>query len=204
METMYDRIKRLRLSMDLSQQELADLVGYASRSTVNKIEAGTRDIKADKILAFAKVFGVTPSYLMDGEDHDKVLDVTGFIPVVGRIAAGAPILVQENIIDYVPTLLKNPQEYFGLLVSGDSMVGAGITDGAYAIIHRQTCAENGQIVACRINGEEATLKRYREQDNAVILMPENSAYSPILIPKKDFSNGKAQILGVLKEVSIKY
>lgn len=203
METMYERIRRLRERKGWSQDELAKKCGYNGRSAISKIEKGERDLRADKILAIATALGVSPSYLMDGEPTNKI-NVTGFIPVVGQIAAGQPILARENIIEYIPTLLTNPDEYFGLRVNGDSMVGVGIFNGAYAILKKQNCAENGQIVACMVNGEEATLKRYREQGDNVILMPENNSYSPIIVPKQDFSNGKAQILGVLKEVSTKF
>lgn len=77
METLYDRIKRLRHEKGLSQDELAKMTGYSSRSTVNKIESGLIDISQKKILAFAKALGVTPRYLMDGDlplGHDNFSD----------------------------------------------------------------------------------------------------------------------------------
>ncbi|QEY34597.1 hypothetical protein FL966_05765 [Caproiciproducens galactitolivorans] len=62
----------------------------------------------------------------------------------------------------MPPLVKNPEEYFALRVHGKSMINAGIPDGSLALIHQQPCAENGQIVACRINGDGATLKRFKK------------------------------------------
>lgn len=83
------------------------------------------------------------------------------------------------------------------------MINAGIQSGDLVLIRIQNCAENGQIVACRINGNEATLKRYREQQSAIILMPENPAYDPYIVSKKDFADGYAGIMGVAVEVKRK-
>lgn len=205
--TIGERIKKRREELGLTQEELAQKLGYASRSSINKIELNERNLKQSKIKAIADALNTTPSYIMgwDGEEEPKnVISTTGVIPVAGRIAAGAPKLILENVVEWVPTIMPNPDEYFGLVVCGDSMINAGIPNGSYAIIHKQSCADEGQIVACMINGEEATLKRFRTQGDNVILMPENSAYSPIIINKSDFENGYALILGVLKKVMINY
>ena len=83
------------------------------------------------------------------------------------------------------------------------MINAGIPDGAYVTLHKQNTAQNNNIVACRINDEEVTLKRFRQQGDTVVLMPENPAYEPIIVSVKDFDDGVAQILGVVKEIVIK-
>ena len=107
-ETMYDRIKRLRIEKEMSQEELALKCGYTSRSTINKIEKGERNITGDKIQAIAQALGVKPSYLMDGDTYDNTIDIfsiNGINPIpktykrprLGTIACGEPILAEENI-----------------------------------------------------------------------------------------------------------
>ncbi|XOQ49657.1 MAG: hypothetical protein ACFWUM_12275 [Eubacteriales bacterium] len=122
------------------------------------------------------------------------------VPIVGTIPAGAPVLATENVEGYMPTLVKNPEEYFALRVHGKSMINAGIPDGSLVLIHQQPCAENGQIVACRINGDEATLKRFKQIGDTVVLMPENPDFQPIVVKCSDFENGYAEIIGIAKQV----
>jgi repressor LexA len=103
-----------------------------------------------------------------------------FVPVVGRIAAGGPILAEQAIEDVFPL----PREIVGegtlflLTVSGDSMVEAAITDGDWVVVRQQAVAENGDIVAAMIDGE-ATVKTLKRRDGHVWLMPSNPAYQPI-------------------------
>lgn len=91
-ETMYDRIKRLRIEKEMSQEELALKCGYTSRSTINKIEKGERNITGDKIQAIAQALGVKPSYLMDGDTYDNTIDIfsiNGINPIPKHISAHA-------------------------------------------------------------------------------------------------------------------
>ena len=92
--------------------------------------------------------------------------------------------------------VAEPEEHFFLRVTGDSMINAGIRDGDLVLLRRQDTAENGQIVACLVDGEDATLKRFRRQRDMVLLQPENPAYEPKLIPLSDFETGAARIVGV--------
>jgi repressor LexA len=102
------------------------------------------------------------------------------IPVVGAVAAGQPVLAEENIEDYVqvPPQIGGDEGEFILRVRGDSMVDAGILEGDHVVVRKQETANDGEIVVALV-GEEATVKRlYREADH-VRLQPENSAYEPI-------------------------
>ena len=126
-----------------------------------------------------------------------------YVPVIGHIRAGYPIVAAENIEAYEIADVRSPEEYFYLRVEGDSMVGAGIGDGSLVLVRRQNYAEPGQIVACLVDGESATLKRYRRKKNTVFLMPENIGYEPIVLPVEAFENGEAAILGVAVEVKKK-
>lgn len=103
------------------------------------------------------------------------------IPVLGKVAAGTPILAQENIDNYmaVPVDLLGQGNFYILRVQGDSMIEAGILDKDYVIVHEQNDASNGEIVVALL-GDEATVKRYYKMDDHVRLQPENSAMEPII------------------------
>ena len=102
------------------------------------------------------------------------------LPVVGRVAAGAPVLAEENIEEYVdvPDLAGGEDGEYVLRVSGDSMKDAGILDGDHVVVQRRDTARNGEIVVA-IVGEEATVKRYFKERDHIRLQPENSALEPI-------------------------
>ncbi|MFJ5220131.1 transcriptional repressor LexA [Streptomyces sp. NPDC088354] len=103
-----------------------------------------------------------------------------FVPVVGRIAAGAPILAEEVVEDVfpLPRSLVGSGDLFALEVSGDSMTGAAICDGDWVTVRRQQSADHGSIVAAMIDGE-ATVKRLHRANGRVWLLPENPSYAPI-------------------------
>jgi len=103
------------------------------------------------------------------------------VPLLGRIAAGTPILAEEQIdeIFTLPTEFTGSGPVFMLAVRGDSMEGAGILDGDYVVIRSQQDAANGEIVAAMVDGEEATVKRFERQGNTVRLISENPAYEPM-------------------------
>ncbi len=111
------------------------------------------------------------------------------LPLVGRVAAGAPVLAEENIEDYVeiPELAGGEAGEYVLRVSGDSMRDAGILDGDHVVVHKQETARNGEIVVALV-GEEATVKRYFKESDHIRLQPENEAHEPI-------RTRDAQILG---------
>ncbi len=108
--------------------------------------------------------------------NDSVVEV----PLVGRIAAGGPILADQSVEDIVtlPRQLTGQGELFMLTVRGDSMVDAAICDGDFVVVRRQNTAENGDIVAALLD-DEATVKTFRQRDGRVWLMPHNPAYTPI-------------------------
>jgi repressor LexA len=114
-----------------------------------------------------------------GEAARRIAGPSG-LPVVGRVAAGSPILAEENIEDYVevPPIAGGEEGEYVLRVAGDSMKDAGILDGDYVIVHRQETADNGEIVVALV-GEEATVKRYFREADHIRLQPENAAMEPI-------------------------
>lgn len=117
----------------------------------------------------------------------------GLLPLVGRIAAGRPIeaIPGRETLD-LPTMLAGPDRY-ALLVKGDSMIDAGIFDGDYVVLERRDYAQDGDIVAALIDGEEATLKRFRQTHGGeVLLVPENADMAPM-----HYAPERVRIQGVL-------
>ncbi len=104
------------------------------------------------------------------------------LPIVGHVAAGAPILAQEHIEDYVEMTGQtfHPQANYLLRVKGMSMQNAGILEGDLLAVHQTTQVHNGQIVVARID-DEVTVKRFKKVKNAIQLLPENDDFSPIII-----------------------
>ena len=135
------------------------------------------------------------SYLRHEFDNTAVKviaseDIFTKIPIVGRVAAGTPILAIENVegslvID--PSFLKKSGEHFALKVRGDSMIDAGIFDGDFVIVSSRKEALNGEIIVAMV-GDEVTVKSYENKSNKISLIPQNKNYSPIPIDgKSDFS-----------------
>jgi repressor LexA len=120
---------------------------------------------------------------------------------VGRIAAGSPILAQEDIEEIypLPIDLVGDGPVFMLRVKGDSMIEAGILHGDYVVVRRQPDANDGEIVAALIDGEEATVKRLERRDGTIILHSENPAYEPMVFTTGVELIGK--VVTVLRAIS---
>ncbi|WP_336923122.1 transcriptional repressor LexA [Aquipuribacter sp. SD81] len=113
-------------------------------------------------------------------DEGSPMPEASMVPLVGRIAAGGPVLAEEVVEDVfpLPRQVVGDGTLFLLQVVGDSMVDAAICDGDWVVVRQQPVAENGEIVAAMIDGE-ATVKTYRRRDGHVWLMPHNPLYTPI-------------------------
>jgi repressor LexA len=121
-----------------------------------------------------------------------------FVPVVGRIAAGGPILAEQAVEDVfpLPRQLVGEGTLFLLKVAGDSMVDAAICDGDWVVVRQQPVADNGEIVAAMIDGE-ATVKTFKRRDGHVWLLPRNPAYDPI---PGDQATVLGRVVAVLRRV----
>lgn len=185
-------IRTLRQKQDMSQEVLAQLLGYRDRSSIAKIESGKVDLNQSKLERLSEIFHVSVSHLLGLQNTDIVaMPATRQIPVLGTIACGAPILAQEHIDGYtgVP---EDIHADFALVCKGDSMIGARIFDGDMVYIRQQDTVENGEIAAVLIDGE-ATLKRVRYFEDCVYLEPENPMYRPIVLRGEEMNT--ARILG---------
>jgi repressor LexA len=119
------------------------------------------------------------------------------IQILGRVAAGMPLLAEENVVDTVRVdrmMVRGGREVFGLRVAGDSMIEAGILNGDYIFVRKQPTADRGDIVVALI-GDEATVKHYYPEKDYVRFQPANSQMAPILVRAQDFK--PTMLLGVV-------
>ncbi|MEY3112815.1 MAG: hypothetical protein RJA85_463 [Pseudomonadota bacterium] len=143
----------------------------------------------------------SPKIIKGGLDLNKIDDEEVFVPVLGKIAAGAPIEALEDQTESLP-LSKSflgSNEYFALKVEGDSMIDAGINTGDYVIIKKTNIAESGKIVVALIDDHEATLKRMRKKGPSVALESANPAYET-----KIYNTERVKIQGVLASLYRKF
>ncbi|MGW3648700.1 transcriptional repressor LexA [Streptomyces sp. NPDC000878] len=166
-----------------SMREIGQAVGLSSTSSV------AHQLMALERKGFLRRDPHRPrAYEVRGSDQGASVQPTdtagkpaaSYVPLVGRIAAGGPILAEESVEDVfpLPRQLVGDGELFVLKVVGDSMIEAAICDGDWVTVRRQPVAENGDIVAAMLEGE-ATVKRFKREDGHVWLLPHNSAYQPI-------------------------
>jgi len=126
--------------------------------------------------------------------------VAGGLPLVGRVAAGAPVLAEENIEEYVeiPALAGGDEGEYVLTVTGDSMIKAGIHDGDHVVVRIAETALDGEIVVALVGDSEATVKRFFREDDHVRLEPENDVLEPI---RSTEVTVLGKVVGVLRRVT---
>lgn len=178
-----------------SMREIGDIVGLASLSSVTHqlsqlermgyIRRDPKRPRAMEILLPLTLGQDPPRLLPDSTEQDadspaSAVDAA-MVPLVGRIAAGGPILADQVVEDVMPLprQLVGHGELFMLRVSGDSMIDAAICDGDWVVVRRQSNAENGDVVAALLD-DEATVKTFRQRDGHTWLLPQNTNYEPIL------------------------
>ena len=176
-----------------SVREIGDAVGLSSPSTVHShlsalVEHGYLRRDPTKPRAIEVVGQIRSDDLRRAPVRD--------VPLVGHIAAGSPILAEEDIEEVypLPTELVGTDPVFMLRIRGDSMMDVGIYDRDYVVVQKQSTARNGDIVAALVDGEEATVKRFERTATGVVLHPENDAYEPMVFTKD------VDILGVVVAV----
>ncbi len=179
-----------------SMREIGEAVGLTSSSSVAhqlKVLEEKGFLKRDpnrpralevflpEVMAARRSLGtITAPEGVDETGIGDAMPAASYVPVVGRIAAGGPILAEERVeaVFPLPKEIVGDGQLFLLEVSGDSMVDAAICDGDYVVIRQQPTAENGEIVAAMIDGE-ATVKTFQRKAGQVWLLPHNDAYEPI-------------------------
>lgn len=200
---IYDR----RTELGITQKEVADFVGV-SEATVSRWESGHIDnMRRDRIAALSKILRLSPLAIMGIDDTDLSarlpdmvpIDARTFrVPIVGRVAAGRPIVADEEIVGYEyidNKYSKDGHEYFGLRIVGKSMEPT-IMDGDIVIVRRQNYVESGEIAIVLIDGEEATAKEVKESADGITLIGHNTAvYTPHFYSAQEVKNLPVQIIG---------
>mgnify|MGYP000983950954 CR=1 FL=1 len=200
-EVFSKRLSELMIANGDTTYSLAEYL-HLSPPTISRYATGEMAPKITTIEAIAKKYGVNHLWLMGTEGAEKYLDTEPTIkkiPILGTIAAGQPIFVEENIEGY-EYVVDNFKVDFCLRVKGDSMVNARINDGDIVFVRQQSDVENGEIAVVITDGCEATLKRVYKYPGTVILRPENPKYEEIVFTKKSFKEVK--IIG--KCIAVKF
>ncbi len=205
--TVFDSLLKAR---GTTVYQVAKATGI-SASTFSDWKSGRSTPKADKLSRIADYFGVGLDELLGTANGRRTAEEAfhrfrsqKMVPVIGVIRAGTPIVTDETLLGREFADVDDVEDYFYLQVLGDSMKDCGIVEGSYVLFHKQQYAENGEIVACLVDGESATVKRFYKQNHKIILSPENEAYSPIVLRPDDFEMGRARILGVAIEAKTKF
>lgn len=187
----------------MSQQELAEKVGYKTASAVNKIELGLRDLNQTKIMLFAKALNTTTAYLMDGDTEKKRKGVK--IPVLCYVRAGIPVEAIEEILDYeeITEEMSRTGDFFGLQIRGDSMEPK-FSEGDVVIVRQQETVENGEIAVVLINGDDATVKKFYRTDAGIQLVATNPSYDPLFYTPQEVNTLPVRVLGKVVELRAKF
>lgn len=195
MNNMGAYIKQLRKEHGMTQEELGQKMNPPlQRAAIAKWETGrTQNIKRSQIEQLSQLFDVKPSELMRirkedvNEYYQDMEETSGIkIPVLGKVAAGIPIEMIEDIVDYeeIPQSMTKTGDYFALQVKGDSMQPR-ICEGDVLIIKKQDDAESGDIVIATVNGQDATCKRLMKYAEGISLMSLNQEYDPMFFSNSD-------------------
>lgn len=197
-----ERIKQLREANSLTQEELAKRL-ETSKQTIYKYENQIiTNIPSDKIEILAKIFKVSPIYLMGWDEvKEEPKKKAVKIPVLGRVAAGVPIEMIEDVLDYeeITEDMAKHGEYFALKIQGDSMTPR-IWNNDVVIVRQQDDAENGDIVIAAINGEDAVCKRLQKYNDGIALISLNPQYEPIYFKRDEVDEKPVRIIGKVIEL----
>lgn len=207
MAAFMNRIKELRKANGWTQEELANKLGV-SRSRVGMYETGQRKPDFETLEAIADLFNVDMNYLLckGSEQHSGTRESKAVrINVYGRVAAGIPINMIEDITDWeeIPECMANTGDFFALKISGHSMEPK-ISDGDVVIVRSQDTAESGDIVIATVNGNDATCKRLRRYKDGIELVPLNPSYEPMFFSNEDIRTKPVTIIGKVVELRAKF
>jgi len=192
-------------AINMKPIELANRIGV-DRSTVTRYLNGTRKISMDDLPKIASALGLTPIDILVEKD-DLPNNVTPIqpkfikIPILGKIACGAPILAEQNIESFTYEIDDSlPQgNLFSLIANGDSMEPT-IPNGSRVLIREQSDIESGELAAVLVNGDtEATLKRVKKQGDIAFLMPDNPKYEPIIVDELNPARIIGKVIRVVRD-----
>jgi repressor LexA len=202
------RLKMLREEKGLTQKDLAEKLSLTPKA-ISFYELGSREPSGDALIHMAHILGTTTDYLLGNSTTKEAEQKVGRgvrIPVLGRVVAGIPIEAVEEILDYeeITPELAATGEFFALKIRGHSMEPR-MMEGDVVIVRRQDDVESGDIAIVLVNGNEATVKRVKKQEEGITLIATNtSVYEPHFYSNKEIKNLPVQILGKVVELRGKF
>ncbi len=169
-----NKVKELRIKHDELQEDLGKIIGVSGRA-IGNYETGKRKMSPEIIRKIASHYNVTTDYLLGIEESNvfPIADNPISVPVLGKISAGLPLLATENIECYElapSSMIKEGFDYFYLRVNGDSM-NLKFNDGDIVLVQKQDDLENDEIGVVLVDGQDATVKKYKYENGFVILSP---------------------------------
>lgn len=198
------RLKMLREEKGLTQKDLAEKLSLTPKA-ISFYELGSREPSGDALIRMAHILGTTTDYLLGNsttKEADQKVGRGVRIPVLGRVVAGIPIEAVEEILDYeeITPELAASGEFFALKIRGHSMEPR-MMEGDVVIVRRQDDVESGDVAIVLVNGNEATVKRVKKQEDGITLIANNiSVYEPHYYSNKEIEELPVRILGKVVEL----
>lgn len=204
-----ENIKYLRSQRGYSQEELAKALGYKSYTTITKWESGVSEPTLKMTNEIANFFNISVNELcytrLNAPKKNNDVRKGVAINVYGRVAAGIPLEMIEDIIDTeeIPEEMARTGEFFGLKIRGDSMEPR-MTDGDVVIVRKQEDAETNDVVIATVNGTDATCKRLKKYNDGIALISLNPKYEPMYFSKNEIESKPVCIIGRVVELRAKF
>lgn len=198
------RLKMLREEKGLTQKDLAEKLSLTPKA-ISFYELGSREPSGDALIRMAHILGTTTDYLLGNsiiKEADQKVSRGVRIPVLGRVVAGIPIEAVEEILDYeeITPELAASGEFFALKIRGHSMEPR-MMEGDVVIVRRQDDVDSGDVAIVLVNGNEATVKRIKKQEDGITLIATNtSVYEPHFYSNKEITELPVRILGRVVEL----
>lgn len=198
------RLKMLREEKGLTQKDLAEKLSLTPKA-ISFYELGSREPSGDALIHMAHILGTTTDYLLGNsttKEADQKVGRGVRIPVLGRVVAGIPIEAVEEILDYeeITPELAATGEFFALKIRGHSMEPR-MMEGDVVIVRRQDDVDSGDVAIVLVNGDEATVKRVKKQEEGITLIATNtSVYEPHFYSNKEIAELPVRILGKVVEL----
>lgn len=209
MGTVSERLLKAIADKDISYGQLSQLTGIAKSALQRYATGETKKVPLDRLELIANALGVSAASLMGWDTNESTrlpsncypIDFLKLkrIPILGRVPAGLPLYVEENIEGYTYTELNGGADYFALRVFGDSMNAVPINEGNLVIVRKQPEVITGEIALVLVDDSDATIKRYYQEGPIITLMPQS--YNPIHKPQiYDTRETKIEIVGKVVKV----
>lgn len=198
-----ENLRHLRKQNNISQNELADYLGYKSFTTIQKWEDGSATPPYKVIIKIADFFGVETEELMH---HNLLINLNAEVPVLGFVRGGQPIFAEQQYIGFEHVFGDDAKhsDCFYLEVVGDSMKDARILPNDLLYVKKQNHLNSGDIGVVLLDDSEATVKRVIYKNDLMILQPENKEYQPIILTAEEQKRRNVQIIGKVLHNKIKF